>query len=106
VSAAPRRRRTNRSSSVAKPRKPVDIWRPAPALPEAAPIAPVTEPTAMIRSLGDPPLPDGSVVAGHYVAAVVERAATLASALAASAGLLADDDEDGGEAPDDTASPT
>ena len=101
MSAAPRRRRTNRSSSVAKPRKPVDIWRPAPELPEATPIVPVTEPTAMIRSLGDPPLPDGSVVAGHYVAAVVERAATLATALAASAGLLndEDDDQDAGRAP-------
>ena len=54
-----------------------------------------------LRSLGDPPLPDGSVVAGHYVAAVVERAATLATALAASAGLLndEDDDQDAGRAP-------
>jgi mannitol/fructose-specific phosphotransferase system IIA component len=49
--------------------------------------------TATLRSLGDPPLQGQGAVAEHYVAAVVERAASLATALAASAGLLADDSD-------------
>jgi len=51
----------------------------------------------LVRSLGDPPLPGSATVAGHYVAAVVEKAAQVALALAASADLLvlpADDDRE------------
>ena len=45
----------------------------------------------MLRSLGDPPLQAHSITAGHYLAAVVEKAAGLAVALAATADLLVDD---------------
>ena len=69
----------------------VDIWRPVPPLPPAALIAPAPDPTALIRSLGDPPLRFHE--ADHYLAAVVERAAGLAAALAASGGLLAPPDD-------------
>ena len=69
--------------------KGIDIWRPVPVLPDPAPIRPSNDPTAVLRSLGDPPLPGQGAVAEHYLAAVVERAAGLATALAASAGLLA-----------------
>ena len=51
---------------------------------------PVDDPTALLRSLGDPPLPGNGVAAGHYVASVIERAATLAIGLAATTDLLAD----------------
>ena len=68
--------------------KGVDIWRPVPILPDPEPIRPSNDPTAVLRSLGDPPLPGQGAVAEHYLAAVVERAAVLATALAASAGLL------------------
>ena len=44
--------------------------------------------TALVRSLGDPPLPGNRLPAAHYLATVVERAAVLATALAASADLL------------------
>jgi hypothetical protein len=74
-----------------KPR-PVDLWRPVPQLPPPAPIAPATDPAALVRSLGHPPLAEQSVVAEHYLAAVVERAAGLALALAASGDLLAADE--------------
>ena len=75
--------------------KPGDIWRPVPRLPEPAPIRPAADPTALLRSLGDPPLPGQGQVAEHYLAAVIERAAVVATALAASAGVLASgDDED------------
>ena len=74
--------------------KGVDIWRPVPILPDPEPIRPSNDPTAVLRSLGDPPLPGQGAVAEHYLAAVVERAAVLATALAASAGLLATGDPD------------
>jgi hypothetical protein len=75
-----RARRTN---------KPVDLWRPVPALPAATPIVPSSDPTMLLRSLGDVPLHGQGQAAEHYIAAVVERAAGLATALAAAAGLLA-----------------
>jgi hypothetical protein len=61
------------------------------------PIRPVPDPGAMVRSLGPPPLFGGGGNAEHYFAAVYERAAMLAGALAAASGLLdlgpeADDD--------------
>jgi hypothetical protein len=78
-----------RRAKPSKPAKPVDMWRPVAPLPDPAPIVPTRDPTAMLRSLGDPPLSGKAVVAGHYVSTVIERAAMLASALAASADLLA-----------------
>jgi hypothetical protein len=88
----PQRRRPNPN----RPAKPVDLWRPVPALDEPEKIATAPDPAALVRSLGDPPLRGSSVVAGHYIAAVVETAARRATALAALAGLLATDDPDAG----------
>jgi hypothetical protein len=68
--------------------KPIDVWRPVPQLPDPETIVPASDPTALLRSLGDPPLPGQGAVAQHYLAAVVERAAGMATALAAAAGLL------------------
>ena len=48
----------------------------------------------MIRSLGPPPLPGRETVAEHYFAAVYDKAASLAIALAAASGLLDTGDED------------
>jgi hypothetical protein len=73
--------------------KTVDLWRPVPSAPDPEPIAPAADPTALLRSLGDPPLQGQGGKAGHYVAAVVERAASLATALAAAGGLLATGDD-------------
>lgn len=63
-------------------------------MPEPAPIRPTSDPTALLRSLGDPPLPGQGQVAEHYLAAVIERAAVVATALAASAGVLATEVEE------------
>lgn len=71
-----------------------DLWRPVPQLADPSPIVAAPEPTALIRSLGDPPLQGQGAVAEHYLAAVVERAANLAGALAFAAGLLAEPDAD------------
>jgi hypothetical protein len=86
----------NQASSSVRGREPKvpDMWRSVPALADPQPIVTVDDPTALVRSLGDPPLPGKSVVSGHYVAAVVERAAALAAALATSADLLVDPSED------------
>jgi hypothetical protein len=65
-----------------------DMWRPVPRPPEPTPIVPSNDPTAVIRSLGHPPLPGQGTSAELYIATVVERASGLATALAASAGLL------------------
>jgi hypothetical protein len=70
--------------------KRADLWRPVPQLADPDPIVASPEPTALLRSLGDPPLQGQGAVAEHYLAAVVERAAGLATALALAAGLLAE----------------
>jgi len=58
-------------------------------------IRPITDPSALIASLGPPPLPGHETAAEHYFAAVFDKAATSAIALAAASGLLAlDEDEE------------
>ena len=67
------------------------FWTSPPAeddVIEIDPIRPVPEPGAMVRSLGPPPLFGGGGNAEHYFAAIYERAAMLAGALAAASGLL------------------
>ena len=66
-----------------------DIWREPEPLPPLQPIAVSRDATALLRSLGEPPM-NGAIEAGYTFGAVVERAAGIATALAFSAGLLAD----------------
>jgi hypothetical protein len=84
-----RRRGQGGKKSKAK-QKPVDLWRPVPPLPDVSPIVPAGDPTALVRSLGDAPLSVPGAAAGITIAAVVDRAAGLATALAAAGGLLAE----------------
>jgi hypothetical protein len=93
-------RRRRRQNAKTKQSKPIDLWRPVPPLAPARPITPANDPTALLRSLGEPPspLPGAAEIA---VAQVIDRAAGLATALAAAGGLLAmpgesDDDADEG----------
>ncbi len=74
--------------------RPVDLWQPVPALPDPVPIEPATDPRMLLRSLGDAPLPGQGAVSEHYIGAVLDRAAGLATALAAAAGLLAEPSDD------------
>ena len=69
----------------------VDVWRAPAELPPVDKIAEPTDVGALLRSLGDPPIGNGTA-AGHYFNAVVERAAAVALALAVSADLLSTDD--------------
>jgi hypothetical protein len=80
--------RSGRSGSDTAPRRPGDFWRATPKLDVAAPVRPSDDPTALLRSLGSPPL-SGQTDAGRYLAAVVDRAAGLATALAVQADILA-----------------
>jgi hypothetical protein len=82
-----RRRRSRKGRSL-------DVWRPVPVLDDPDPIVPAADPAALLRSLGAPPLHGQGAVAEHYLAAVVDRASGLATALAAAADLLAAPDED------------
>jgi hypothetical protein len=68
------------------------MWRTPSPLPDLEPIAVPQNVLALIRSLGDPPM-HGSIDAAAYFDRVIERAATVAAALALSADLLADTDD-------------
>ncbi len=60
----------------------------------AAPIRMSDDPSAMIRSLGPPPLPGHEPAAEAYFAVVYDKAAALAAALVAASNLLQLDDPD------------
>jgi hypothetical protein len=83
-----------RRTSQTKRPTPTDIWRTANPLPDVEPITIPNEVGALLRSLGDPPISDGSVIANHYFTAVIERAAAVAVALARLADLLDQPTED------------
>ena len=78
--------RNNRSQHNKRPGA-VDVWHVPGPLPDAKPIAISTEPGALLRSLGEPPMRDANTAADTFVA-VIERAAVIAGALAFSADLL------------------
>ena len=84
-----RRSRGQRKPADRQPR-PSELWRSVPEPPPADEIRPAGDPTALLRSLGPPPLTGQGATAEHYLAAVVARAAGLAAALAAAGELLAD----------------
>src|SRR3954451_21189848 len=67
-----------------KPAEGKDFWGEAVG-PRPRMVGPtgVSDPSAMVRSLGKPPLPGNDNAAEHYFAVVYERAAVLAGALSA-----------------------
>jgi hypothetical protein len=83
-----------RRNNQAKPAKPTvaDFWRIPPKSTPPPPITPATDPTALLRSLGRPPLDQNG--ADRYLGAVAERASGLATALAVAGGILAPGPED------------
>jgi hypothetical protein len=84
-----------RPSRRRRPARADDFWgREKTEDDKAVIIRPSDDPTAMIRSLGPPPLPGGETVAEHHFAATYQKAATLAMALAAASGLLDTGEQD------------
>ena len=87
----PPARRNNPGRPPAEP-TPAEFWRIAPKAAVPARITPATDPTALVRSLGRPPLEHPG--ADRYLASVAQRAAGLATALAVAADILATTEED------------
>lgn len=71
---------------------PVEFWRAPPKAAVPARIVPASDPTALLRSLGRPPLDHTG--ADRYLATVAQRAAGLAIALAVAADVLAEIEDD------------
>lgn len=71
---------------------PAEFWRISPKAAVPARITPATDPTALVRSLGRPPLDHPG--ADRYLASVAQRAAGLATALAVAADILATTEDD------------
>jgi hypothetical protein len=93
--SAPRRRKGSPAPAARRrPSASAEFWgHPPTEDPTPDLIRASDDPSAMIRSLGPPPLPGRERVAEHYFEAVYDKAASLAVALAAASGLLAPDDE-------------
>jgi hypothetical protein len=91
--------RNQNQAAAGKPRTnrpdPVEFWAALPDAEPPTPIAPMSEVavTALLRSLGTPPLTGQGGLAERELAKVTVRAAELAAGLAATAGLLAADDD-------------
>lgn len=67
----------------------VSFWGDPARLPSSeGDVRMTTDPAAVPRSLGPPPLPGHETAAEHYFAAVYDRAVTTAGALAAAGGLI------------------
>jgi hypothetical protein len=90
MSGQRRRKRSRGRKQVA----PAEFWGDPDAQRDEVPrVAAAEDPTSMVRSLGPAPLSGRENVAEHYFAAVYERAAALAGALAATSGLLDEPEE-------------
>ena len=89
-------KRANRNNNTAaRPQAeptPGEFWRTPPKAAVPAPITPATDPTALLRSLGKPPLDHTG--ADRYLGTVAQRAAGLAVAVALAADILAGGDEE------------
>ena len=91
--AKPQRKRP--SAAVGSATKSFDVWDTPAPLPEARPVTPVTDPTSLLRSLGDPPLAARGLPVDEILFRAVIKASQLAGGVAATANLLApSDDED------------
>ena len=98
----PRRRKAAERPNARRRRAPQrDFWGTDNDDDEVDLIRPAADPTVMLRSLSSPPLPGRETVAVHYFAAVAEKAASLATALAAASELLDMDDYDDDEEDDE-----
>lgn len=84
-----RRRKNSKKATI----NPEDFWGDVELLPiEEANVRITSDPAAVVRSLGRPPLSGHHNVAEHYFAAVYDRSVTLASALAAAGDLIEPDE--------------
>lgn len=97
--AAKNRRKRNKGSRRNRAAKQlqdgVSFWGDDRPLPGGGQTVQMTsDPAAVPRSLGPPPLPGHEAIAAHYFAAVYDRAVATAGALAAAGGLMETGDLD------------
>ena len=87
---SPTRRRKQPAKSQQQQQRVVaaDFWGRTVTEDPPAPIRPADDPSALVDSLGAPPLPNRELMARAYFASAYDKAALLARALAAAAGLL------------------
>lgn len=85
---SPRRRkkRSNRN----RQSQPIEFWKAVPDLGPVEPVVPARDPSAVVRSLGSPPLTGQAGIADRHLVLAIDKAAKMATALAAADGLLAD----------------
>jgi hypothetical protein len=92
---------SRRRRSSGGPKSAQRFWGSTAAAEPAGTIRPAEDPTAVVASLGPPPLGVHSGAAAHYLEAMYQKAASVAVALAASADLLeVPDANDPAAAPD------
>ena len=85
----PRRRASGRSSSRRKAAPRRDFWDGVDGGEEPVTLIRASEDaSAMIRSLGPPPLPGRETIAERYLALAFDKASRRAVALAAASGLM------------------
>lgn len=88
MSTQRRKSKRRRGSRQARTAPPAEFWRSAPEPPEPPDIVPTKDATALLRSMGPPPLAGQRDEALKTMCAVALEAQKLATALAASADLL------------------
>lgn len=88
MSGSRRRSKSRRGGRQARTAPPAEFWRAAPEPPEPPDITPAEDPTALLRSLGPPPLPGQRDESMVPIGQVILEAKKMATALAASADLL------------------
>jgi hypothetical protein len=97
--------RKRKRSNGAVPRS-VSFWgQPGVAAGPIAPIEPSADATAVVTSLGPPPLAGQETAAVHYFVAVYAKAVGGAGALAAAAGLLETNTDENSDAAQQEAAP-
>jgi hypothetical protein len=94
---SPTRRRKQPTKAQQSRAVAADFWGRTVAEEPPPPIRPADDPTALVESLGAPPLPNRELMARAYFASAYDKAASLARALAAAAGLLELDTETGND---------
>ena len=90
MTSTPRGKRSRKRGGRGKDPKidPAEFWNPVPQLPDPEPISVATDPTMVLRSLGDLPLYGQGQRTSHEIHRVLVRSSMLAGALAELAGLF------------------
>jgi hypothetical protein len=87
------KRSGNRKRGKGGANKTKNFWGEQGSLPDVErPIRIAADPSAVVRSLGRPPLQGHETIAAHYFEAVYDRSVVLAGALAAAGDLIEPDE--------------